>query len=125
MTHDVDVATNELDEDAEFFHGEVINTRNVFIFQGQTLDELKAAFVDTVADFIEWCRERGKEPERSHSGNFTVSIPPELHRRIATAAARSAKASTPSSWDAGEIAARPNHTAGGSAIGSSQPRMNT
>jgi predicted HicB family RNase H-like nuclease len=91
MTHDGYVATIELDEEAGLFHGEVINTRDVLTFQGQTLDELKVAFADTIADYIDWCRERGKEPERPYSGNFTVRISPELHRRVATAAARSGK----------------------------------
>ena len=91
MTYDGYVATIELDEDVGLFHGEVINTRDVLTFQGRTLDELKAAFADTIADCVEWCRERGKQPERPYSGNFTVRISPELHRRIATAAARSGK----------------------------------
>jgi predicted HicB family RNase H-like nuclease len=91
MTHDGYVATIELDEDAGLFHGEVINTRDVLTFQARTLDELKAAFADTVADYIEWCQERGKQPERPYSGNFTVRVSPELHRRVATAAARSGK----------------------------------
>ena len=73
------------------FHGEVVNTRDVLTFQGRTLDELKAAFADTVADYVEWCREIGKEPERPYSGNFTVRVSPELHRRIAAAAAREGK----------------------------------
>ena len=91
MTHDGYVATIELEEDAGLFHGEVINTRDVLTFQGRTLDELKAAFADTVADYIEWCQERGKQPERPYSGNFTVRVSPELHRRVATAAVRSGK----------------------------------
>src|SRR6266581_4676158 len=91
MTCDGYVATIELDEEAGVFHGEVINTRDVLTFQGRTLDELKAAFADTIADYVEWCRERGKEPQRPYSGNFTVRISPELHRRVATAAARGGK----------------------------------
>jgi predicted HicB family RNase H-like nuclease len=91
MVHDGYVATIDLDEDAGRFHGEVINTRDVLTFQGRTIDELKTAFADTIADYVDWCRERGKEPERPYSGNFTVRISPELHRRVATAAARSGK----------------------------------
>ena len=86
MTHDGHVAIIELDEEAGLFHGEVINTRDLLTFQGRTLDELKLAFADTIADYIDWCRERGKEPQRPYSGNFTVRISPELHRRVATAA---------------------------------------
>jgi predicted HicB family RNase H-like nuclease len=91
MTHDGYVATVELDEGAGLFHGEVINTRDVLTFQGRALDELRAAFAETIADYVDWCRERGKEPERPYSGNFTVRLSPELHRRIATAAAKSGK----------------------------------
>lgn len=91
MTSDGYVARVELDEEVGLFHGEVINTRDVLTFQGRTLDELKVAFADTIADYVEWCRERGKEPERPYSGNFTVRVSPELHRRIAAAAAREGK----------------------------------
>src|SRR4029077_2761350 len=91
MTHDGYVGTVELDEEAGLFHGEVINTRAVLTFQGRTFDELKVACANTIADDIDWCRERAKEPQRPYSGNFTVRISPELHRRVATAAARSGK----------------------------------
>ncbi|MBF0394746.1 MAG: type II toxin-antitoxin system HicB family antitoxin [Alphaproteobacteria bacterium] len=91
MTHDGYVAMIELDEEAGLFHGEVINTRDVLTFQGGTLEDLRAAFADTITDYLEWCRERGKEPERPYSGNFTVRLSPDLHRRVATAAARSGK----------------------------------
>ena len=91
MTHEAYVATVELDEEAGLFHGEVINTRDVLTFQGRTLDELRAAFADTLADYVEWCRERGKEPERPYSGKFNLRLSPELHRRVATAAAKSGK----------------------------------
>jgi predicted HicB family RNase H-like nuclease len=91
MTSDGYVARVELDEEVGLFHGEVINTRDVLTFQGRTPDELKVAFADTIADYVEWCRERGNEPERPYSGNFTVRVSPELHRRIAAAAARECK----------------------------------
>lgn len=91
MTHGNYMAIIELDEEAGLFHGEVINTRDVLTFQGQTPDELKAAFADTIADYADWCRERGKEPEKPYSGNFTVRLSAELHRRIAAVAAQKGK----------------------------------
>ncbi len=91
MHHDGYVATIDLDEDAGLFHGEVINTRDILTFQGRTLDELRTAFADTIADYIDWCRERGKDPERPYSGNFMLRVSPDLHRRIATAASRAGK----------------------------------
>jgi predicted HicB family RNase H-like nuclease len=88
MTCEGYVARVELDEEAGLFHGEVVNTRDVLTFQGRTIEELKTAFADTIADYVEWCRERGKQPERPYSGNFSVRLSPELHRRVAAAAAR-------------------------------------
>lgn len=85
------IATIEADAEAGIFHGEVIDTRDVLTFQGQSLDELRVAFAETVADYEAWCAERGKEPERPYSGSLTLRMPPELHRRLAVAAAHSGK----------------------------------
>jgi predicted HicB family RNase H-like nuclease len=91
MRHKDYLAMIELDPDAGLFHGEVMNTRAVLTFQGRSIDELTTAFAETIADYEDWCRERGKEPERPYSGSFTLRMPPELHRRVAEAAARAGK----------------------------------
>ena len=91
MRHKDYLATIELDPDVGLFHGEVINTRAVLTFQGRSIDELTAAFADTIADYEDWCHARGKEPEKPYSGSFTLRMPPELHRRVAEAAARAGK----------------------------------
>jgi len=81
----------ELDAEAGLFHGEVINTRDVLTFQGRTVDELKTAFTDTIEDYEEWCRVRGKTPEKPYSGKLLLRIKPDLHRALVAAAARSGK----------------------------------
>ena len=91
LRHKDYLATIELDPDAGLFHGEVINTRAVLTFQGRSIDELNAAFSETITDYEDWCRERGREPERPYSGSFILRMPPDLHRRVAEAAARSGK----------------------------------
>jgi predicted HicB family RNase H-like nuclease len=70
------------DEDANIFHGEVINLRDVITFEGETVDELRQAFHDSVDDYLEFCAERGEDPERPYSGKFVVRVDPELHKRI-------------------------------------------
>jgi len=91
MRHKDYLAAVELDPDAGLFHGEVVNMRAVLTFQGRSIDELQSAFADTIADYEDWCKERGKEPERPYSGSLTLRMPPDLHRRVAEAAARSGK----------------------------------
>jgi len=88
MTHDGYIATVEIDEEAALFHGRVINAHALLTFEGETLPELRAAFAETIADYREWCQERGKEPEKPYSGTLSLRIPPELHRRVAEQAAK-------------------------------------
>ena len=88
MTHDGFVATLEIDDEAGIIHGRVVNARAVLTFEGNTVSELREAFADTIADYRDWCRERGVEPEKPYSGTLSLRLPPVLHRRIAEAAAK-------------------------------------
>ncbi|WHA40484.1 type II toxin-antitoxin system HicB family antitoxin [Agrobacterium larrymoorei] len=81
-------AVIEFDEDAEIFHGEVINLRDVITFQGSSAAELKQALAESVEDYISFCKERGEEPEKPFSGQFVVRAEPRLHKAISTAARR-------------------------------------
>jgi predicted HicB family RNase H-like nuclease len=74
------------DDKANIFHGEVINIRDVITFQGQSVDELRRAFEDSVEDYLAFCAEHGEEPNRPFSGRFTVRLSPEQHRRVILAA---------------------------------------
>ncbi|MBU0510282.1 MAG: type II toxin-antitoxin system HicB family antitoxin [Chloroflexi bacterium] len=76
----------EYDDEAGIFHGEVINLRDVITFQGDSVDDIRQAFRDSVDDYLEFCVERNEEPEKPFSGKFIVRIPPELHRKIYTQA---------------------------------------
>lgn len=76
------VAKVEFDDEAGTFYGEVVNLRDVITFEGESVDELRQAFQDSVEDYLAFCAERGEEPEKPYSGKFSVRIPPELHRKI-------------------------------------------
>jgi predicted HicB family RNase H-like nuclease len=64
------------DEEAELFHGEVMNTRDVITFQGNSVSELKTALAGSIEDYLAFCRERGEEPEKPFSGQFVVRVDP-------------------------------------------------
>jgi predicted HicB family RNase H-like nuclease len=72
-------------------HGVVLNAASTLHFAGRSIDDLERAFSDTVEDYEDWCRERGKEPERPYSGRLPLRISPELHRALAVAAAKAGK----------------------------------
>jgi predicted HicB family RNase H-like nuclease len=81
----------EFDDEAEIFHGEVLGTRDVITFQGQSVDELKTAFQGSIDDYLAFCQQRGEEPDKPFSGQFVTRIPPELHRQVNLAASISGK----------------------------------
>ena len=81
----------EFDDEANIFHGEVINIRDVITFQGQSVDELRQAFEDSVEDYLAFCAERGEEPDKPFSGRFTVRLLPEEHRKVILAAEKAGK----------------------------------
>jgi predicted HicB family RNase H-like nuclease len=76
----------EFDDDANLFHGEVIGTRDVITFQGTTVAQLRSAFRESIDDYLDFCKQRGEEPEKPYSGQFLARISPDLHRQISLAA---------------------------------------
>lgn len=53
-----------IDEGAGILFGTVAGIRDVITFQGETIAEFIQAFHDSVDDYLEWCAERGEEPQR-------------------------------------------------------------
>ena len=81
----------EFDSDANIFHGEVINLRDVITFEGETVKELKQAFQDSVDDYLDFCAQRGEVPEKPYSGKFVIRVEPELHKNITIEARKAGK----------------------------------
>lgn len=81
----------QFDDEANIFHGDVVNTRDVITFQGESVAELKKAFEESIDDYLEFCKAHGEEPEKPFSGKFLIRMKPELHRRVAAAAQRKGK----------------------------------
>ncbi len=77
------------DDEAEIFHGEVINTRDVITFQGDSVKQLKKEFINSVEDYLQFCKKNKEEPERPFSGKFNIRVSPELHRDAVIAAKKS------------------------------------
>ncbi len=85
------LARVEFDDEANIFHGEVINVRDVITFQGKSVEELHEAFEDSVEDYLAFCAERGEEPDKPFSGRFAIRLSPEQHRKVILAAAKAGK----------------------------------
>lgn len=81
----------DFDDEQELFHGEVLNIRDVITFQARTAKELKKALKESIEDYISWCKNRKKEPQKPLSGKFVLRLSPELHRAVFTRAQKEDK----------------------------------
>jgi predicted HicB family RNase H-like nuclease len=91
MTYKGYTAHIEFDEEAGFFHGEVIDTKDVITFQGSSVKELNKTFKDSVDDYLEFCKSRSEEPDKPFSGKFVLRLPKSLHRKIYIKAIKNGK----------------------------------
>ncbi len=69
-----------LEEDGQL-HGEVIGLNDVITFASKSPKKLEKEFQKSVDDYLEFCAELGRDPEKTCSGKFQVRIPRELHGR--------------------------------------------
>jgi predicted HicB family RNase H-like nuclease len=76
----------DYDQEADIFHGQVMNLADVVTFQGRSIDDLKEALAESIDDYLEFCQLKGKTPEKPYSGRFNVRLDPQLHARLATKA---------------------------------------
>ncbi len=71
----------------EVFYGKILGIDDLVNFEGASVKELKKAFREAVDDYLETCKELGKEPNKTYKGSFNVRIPTDLHKAAAVFAA--------------------------------------
>lgn len=74
--------------DDDVLYGKIFGINDLVTFEAESVKELKMAFQKAVNDYVETCKEVGKEPEKVFKGVFNVRIPRELHRDAAVIAVR-------------------------------------
>lgn len=80
MTYKGYTAFVEFDSEAKVFHGEVVDLGDIVIFQSSDAEKLEAEFHRSVDEYLAFCQEIGKQPEKPFSGKFVVRIPKKLHQ---------------------------------------------
>lgn len=76
----------KFDADDEIFIGEVFGIADSLNFHGQSVSEIKEMFHQSIDNYLQLCKEIGKEPEKEFKGTFNVRISSENHKRAALAA---------------------------------------
>ena len=67
-------------EDGVFF-GKIEGINDLITFEGTTVEEVTHSFREAVEDYIDICRQTGKQVQKSYKGSFSVRVPSELHKQ--------------------------------------------
>lgn len=78
----------EFDEDDMIFIGEVFGIQDSLSFHGTSVSEIVETFHQSIDNYLDFCAEVGKNPDREFKGSFNVRIDQSLHRKAAFAADR-------------------------------------
>ena len=73
----------EIDIENKILDGKIEGIRDLVNFESDSVDTLEQEFHDAVDDYLEFCQEMGKEPDKEYSGTFNVRISSELHKKLA------------------------------------------
>jgi predicted HicB family RNase H-like nuclease len=78
----------EYSTEDQVLHGKIEGIADLVTFESDLANEIEKEFRGAVDDYLLFCEEMGKEPDKSYKGSFNVRIAPELHKAIAMIAYR-------------------------------------
>lgn len=73
----------EFDTESMVLYGKIDGIKDLVNFESDSPQNIEKEFQDAVDDYLEFCNEVGKEPDKEYKGTFNVRIDPELHRNLA------------------------------------------
>lgn len=76
----------EYSEEDGLFVGHIAGIRDVVGFHGESVKELRDAFEEAVADYLETCKKLDRKPQKPYSGTLSLRLAPELHASVAVKA---------------------------------------
>lgn len=63
-------------------HGKIEGIEDLVTFESESPADIENEFHSAVDDYLEYCSEIGKNPEKSYKGTFNVRIEPSLHKSL-------------------------------------------
>ncbi|MDE6597608.1 MAG: type II toxin-antitoxin system HicB family antitoxin [Clostridia bacterium] len=78
----------EFDVDDQVLFGKVEGIADLVTFESNSAENIAKEFENAVDDYLCYCKEVGKDPDKPYNGQFNVRISPELHKKAAMEAIR-------------------------------------
>ncbi len=80
------IGSSEIDQEADILFGKLLFIKDLVTYEAKSPRELKSAFEEAVADYLEDCADQEIEPDIPFKGQFNVRLSPTLHRQLALCA---------------------------------------
>lgn len=61
------------------FHGSIKGISGHFHYEGNTIDELRNDFINSIEKYLDYCKNNDIKPEKPYKGNFNVKLGTDLH----------------------------------------------
>ncbi len=75
--------TIEFDTEAFVLRGKIEGINDFINFESDNPKTIEQEFHAAVDDYLEFCQEVGKEPDKEYKGTFNIRISPDLHKKVA------------------------------------------
>lgn len=76
----------EYDVEMRTLRGKIEGINDFVDFETEDISNIEKEFHNAVDDYLEFCKEVGKNPEKEYKGTFNVRISPDLHKKLAICA---------------------------------------
>lgn len=73
----------EYSSEDRVLHGIIEGIGDLVTFQSTDATKIEEEFQNAIDDYLEFCEEVGKEPDKSYKGSFNIRINPDLHKKLA------------------------------------------
>lgn len=75
------IASVEFSFEDNVLHGKLEGITDLVTFEANNVTDLKKSFKEAVDDYLDFCKEVGKEPMKPFKGSFNVRIGKTLHKK--------------------------------------------
>lgn len=79
----------EFDLETHTLYGKIEGINDLVTFESDSLLNVEEEFCSAVDDYLAFCEEVGKKPDKEYKGTFNIRINPELHKKLAVVAFKS------------------------------------
>ena len=66
--------------------GKIEGICDLVTFESESIGDIESEFRKSVDEYLAFCEQKGKQPDKAYSGTFNVRISRQLHREVAARA---------------------------------------